>query len=187
MRWNEISTMTCSIARTLSVVGDRWTMLVIRDVFLGIRRFEAIQSDLRITPHRLSDRLHKLVSSGILKRVAYQERPRRWEYRLTEKGIDLYPLIVAMVRWGDRWAAGREGAPVELVHRPCGHVIEPQLTCPECASEIDPREMTARPGPALRKRELPGILGPRSGKSGGQSRSRTATTGRNSSRSPAQS
>ncbi|HYA35236.1 MAG TPA: helix-turn-helix domain-containing protein [Candidatus Binataceae bacterium] len=167
--------MTCSIARTLSVVGDRWTMLIIRDVFLGIRRFEAIQSDLHITPHRLSDRLRKLVSNGILKRVAYEERPRRWEYRLTEKGIDLYPLIVAMVRWGDRWMAGREGVPVELVHRPCGHAIEPRLTCPECETVIVAREMTARPGPALRKRGLPGFLGPRSSKSSGQPRSKTQT------------
>ena len=152
MRWNEIDTMTCSIARTLSVIGDRWTMLVIRDVFLGIRRFEAIQRDLRLTSHRLSDRLRKLVRDGILKRVAYEEHPRRFEYRLTEKGIDLYPLIVVMIGWGDRWMAGREGAPVELVHRPCGHSIKPELVCPGCKSKIEPREMSARPGPALRNR-----------------------------------
>ena len=152
MRWNEIDTMTCSIARTLSVIGDRWTMLIIRDVFLGIRRFEAIQRDLRLTSHRLSDRLRKLVRDGILKRVAYEEHPRRFEYRLTEKGIDLYPLIVVMIGWGDRWMAGREGTPVELVHRPCGYSIKPELVCPSCKSKIEPREMSARPGPALRDR-----------------------------------
>ena len=156
MRWNEIDTMTCSIARTLSVIGDRWTMLIIRDVFLGIRRFEGIQRDLRLTSHRLSDRLRKLVRDGILKRVAYEEHPRRFEYRLTEKGIDLYPLIVVMIRWGDRWMAGREGAPVELVHRPCGHSIKPELVCPSCKSKIEPREMSARPGPALRDRAAVG-------------------------------
>jgi DNA-binding HxlR family transcriptional regulator len=150
MRWNEIDTMTCSIARTLSVIGDRWTMLIIRDVFLGIRRFESIQRDLRLTSHRLSDRLRKLVRDGILKRVAYEEHPRRFEYRLTEKGIDLYPLILVMIGWGDRWMADREGAPVELVHRPCGHSIKPELVCPSCKSKIEPREMSARPGPALR-------------------------------------
>jgi len=154
MRWNQIDTMTCSIARTLSVVGDRWTMLIIRDVFLGIRRFEGIQKDLRLTPHRLSDRLGKLVRDGILVRVEYQKRPRRFEYLLTEKGIDLYPLIVAMLEWGDRWMAGSAGAPVELVHRPCGHSIKPELTCPQCKSKIVPREMSARPGPALKKRGL---------------------------------
>ena len=78
MRWNEIDTMTCSIARTLSVIGDRWTMLIIRDVFLGIRRFEAIQRDLRLTSHRLADRLRKLVCDRILRRVAYEEHPRRF-------------------------------------------------------------------------------------------------------------
>jgi DNA-binding HxlR family transcriptional regulator len=156
MRWNQIDTMTCSIARTLSVVGDRWTMLIIRDVFLGLRRFESIQHDLRLTPHRLSDRLRKLVRDGVLHRVPYEEHPRRFEYRLTEKGIDLYPLIVAMMAWGDRWMAGRAGVPVELVHRPCGHSIKPELTCPDCKSKLDPREMSARPGPGLKGRGLAG-------------------------------
>jgi DNA-binding HxlR family transcriptional regulator len=156
MRWNEIDTMTCSIARTLSVVGDRWTMLIIRDVFLGIRRFEGIQRDLRLTPHRLSDRLGKLVRNGILRRVAYETRPSRFEYRLTEKGLDLYPLIVVLMQWGDRWMAGRAGVPVELVHRPCGHSITPQLICPDCKSTIEPRDMNARPGPALKGRGLAG-------------------------------
>jgi DNA-binding HxlR family transcriptional regulator len=154
MRWNEIDTMTCSIARTLSVVGDRWTMLIIRDVFLGIRRFEAIRQDLRLTPHRLADRLRKLVRDAVLVRVEYEKHPRRFEYRLTEKGFDLYPLIVVMVEWGDRWMAGPAGVPVELVHRRCGHSIKPELTCPSCKSRIEPREMSARPGPALRKRGL---------------------------------
>ena len=152
MRWSEIDTMTCSIARTLSVVGDRWTMLIIRDAFLGLRRFEAIQQDLHLTPHRLSDRLRKLVRDGILVRVEYEKHPRRFEYRLTEKGIDLYPLIVVMLEWGDRWMAGSAGAPVELVHRPCGQSIKPELTCPSCKSKIKPREMSSRPGPAIRKR-----------------------------------
>jgi DNA-binding HxlR family transcriptional regulator len=156
MRWKQIDTMTCSVARTLSVVGDRWTMLIIRDVFLGVRRFDAIQQDLRLTPHRLSDRLGKLVRHGILRRVEYEKRPRRFEYRLTEKGLDLYPLIVSMVEWGDRWMAGRAGVPVELVHEPCGHSIKPELICPCCKSKIVAREMSARPGPALKGLALPG-------------------------------
>jgi DNA-binding HxlR family transcriptional regulator len=155
MRWKQIDTMTCSVARTLSVVGDRWTMLILRDVFLGIRRFEAIQQDLGLTPHRLSDRLRKLVLDGILRRVAYERRPLRFEYRLTEKGFDLYPLMATMTKWGDRWMAGRAGVPVELVHRPCGHTIKPELICPCCKSKIDAREMSARPGPALKDRGLP--------------------------------
>jgi DNA-binding HxlR family transcriptional regulator len=156
MRWQQIETMTCSVARTLSVVGDRWTMLIIRDLFLGVRRFDAIQQDLRLTPHRLSDRLRKLVRDGILRRVEYEKRPHRFEYRLTEKGLDLYPLMATMTGWGDRWMTGRAGVPVELVHQPCGHSIRPELICPCCKSKIDAREMRARPGPALKGRALPG-------------------------------
>ena len=88
------------------VVGDRWTMMIVRDVFLGIRRFDAMQQDLGLTPHRLSNRLAKLVRDGILARVEYEKHPRRFEYRLTEKGIDLFPLIVVLNSWGDRWMAG---------------------------------------------------------------------------------
>ena len=154
MRWQEIDTMTCSVARTLSVVGDRWTLLIIRDVLLGIRRFEAIQHDLKLTTHRLSDRLRKLVREGVLRRVVYDRRPRRFEYRLTEKGFDLYPLIATMTEWGDRWMAGRAGVPVRLLHRPCGRTIKPKLICPNCELKIDAREMSARPGPALKGRAL---------------------------------
>jgi DNA-binding HxlR family transcriptional regulator len=156
MRWDEINTIECSIARALSVVGDRWTMMIVRDVFLGIRRFDAMQQDLGLTPHRLSHRLSKLVRAGILARVEYEKRPRRFGYRLTEKGIDLFPLIVVLNTWGDRWMAGRAGAPIELVHRNCGHAIEPALTCPGCNEKILPREMSLRPGPALKHRGLPG-------------------------------
>ena len=156
MRWEQIDTMTCSVARTLSVVGDRWTMLILRDIFLGIRRFDAIQQDLRLTPHRLSDRLRKLVRDGILRRVVYEKRPRRFEYQLTEKGFELYPLLATMIEWGDRWMAGRAGVPVELVHRPCGHTIKPELVCPSCKSKIEGREMSAQPGPALKGRAMPG-------------------------------
>ena len=156
MRWNEINTVECSIARALSVVGDRWTMMIVRDVFLGIRRFDAMQKDLYLTPHRLSHRLGKLVRDGILARVEYEKRPRRFEYRLTEKGIDLFPLIVVLNTWGDRWMAGRSGAPIELVHRNCGRAIKPALTCPSCKEKMVPREMSLRPGPALKHSGLPG-------------------------------
>jgi DNA-binding HxlR family transcriptional regulator len=156
MRWNEINTVECSIARALSVVGERWTMMIVRDVFLGLRRFDALQKDLGLTPHRLSHRLGKLVRDGILTRVEYEKRPRRFEYRLTAKGIDLFPLIVVLNTWGDRWMAGRAGAPIELVHRRCGRAITPSLTCPHCAEKMIPREMSLRPGPALKNRGLPG-------------------------------
>ncbi len=121
MRWQEIGELDCSIAKTLSVIGDRWTLLVLRDCFLGGRRFDHFEASLGLSPHLLSLRLSKLVEHGILQRRPYQERPVRFEYRLTEKGRDLYPVIVSLLRWGDRWMGSEDGPPVELVHRGCGH------------------------------------------------------------------
>jgi DNA-binding HxlR family transcriptional regulator len=111
MRLADVGDLTCSVARTLSVVGDRWTLLVLRDAFLGVRRFEDFQA-VGLTRHRLADRLNRLVEAGVMDRVRYQDRPQRFEYRLTEKGHDLYPIIVSMTRWGDRWMAGDAGAPI---------------------------------------------------------------------------
>ncbi len=149
MRWGDIGDMTCSVARTLSVVGDRWTLLILRDAFLRTRRFEDFQASLGITRHRLADRLRKLADAGIFERVRYQERPPRFEYKLTEKGRDLYPVIVSLVGWGDRWMAGKAGPPIELVHRSCGRHVMPVLTCPDCGAPLTARDMLARPGPAL--------------------------------------
>jgi DNA-binding HxlR family transcriptional regulator len=148
MRWRDVGNLTCSVARSLSVVGDRWTLLVLRDAFLGARRFEDFRA-VGLTRHRLADRLRRLVAAGVLDRVPYQERPRRFEYRLTEKGRDLYPVIVSLVRWGDRWLAGDDGPPVELIHRECGQAVTPHLACPHCARPVTARDMRARPGPAL--------------------------------------
>src|SRR5919112_1114607 len=92
----------CSIARALEVLGDRWTLLVIRDAFLGLRRFDDFQRDLGIARNVLADRLGRLVDEGILERHAYQERPERFEYRLTEKGADLWPVLISLMKWGDR-------------------------------------------------------------------------------------
>ena len=151
MRWADVGDLTCSVARALSVVGDRWTLLVLRDAFLGVRRFEDFRA-VGLTRHRLADRLKKLVAAGVLERVRYQERPPRFEYRLSDKGRDLYPVIVSLVRWGDRWMAGEAGPPVELIHRGCGHVIMPVLACPYCAEPVTARDMRAQAGPALRAR-----------------------------------
>jgi DNA-binding HxlR family transcriptional regulator len=157
VRWRDVGDLPCSVARTLSVIGDRWTLLVLRDAFLGIRRFEDLQRDLGATRHRLADRLRKLVRHGVLARVRYQDRPPRFEYRLTEKGRDLYPVVVSLTRWGDRWMAGRAGPPIELVHRGCGRTTMPALTCPECGEPVGARDMIARAGPGLgarRRRRL---------------------------------
>jgi len=159
VRWSEINEMKCSVARALSVIGDRWTLLIVRDSFLGLRRFEDFQRDLRMTRHRLAARLRKLVDAGILERVQYHDRPRRFEYRLTEKGLDLYPVVVALLRWGDRWMADSDGPPIELLHRNCGRHVMPVLTCPACNQEVNARTMSARLGPGSKKRaERPGYV-----------------------------
>jgi DNA-binding HxlR family transcriptional regulator len=147
MRWREIAEMNCSIARTLSIVGDRWTLLLLRDCFLGARRFDQFSESLGLSPHLLSTRLAKLVEAGVLDRHPYQQKPARFEYRLTEKGRDLYPVIAGLVRWGDRWMADDEGPPVTLVHRDCGHATTPTLVCSECGDGIDPRNIRAEISP----------------------------------------
>jgi DNA-binding HxlR family transcriptional regulator len=152
VRWTDIGDLSCSVARSLSIVGDRWSLLVLRDSFLGVRRFEDFHRDLGMTRHRLADRLKKLVEAGILDRVPYSEHPPRFEYRLTEKGRDLYPIIVSLTRWGDRWMAGKAGPPIELVHKTCGRQTMPALACPECGEPVGPRDMVARPGRGFVKR-----------------------------------
>jgi DNA-binding HxlR family transcriptional regulator len=152
MRWRDIGSMPCSVARTLGIVGDRWTLMILRDAFMRTRRFENFQAHLGTTRHVLTDRLQKLVEHGIFERVRYQERPERFEYRLTEKGRDLYPVIASLLSWGDRWMANDQGPPLELVHRGCGRQMVPVLSCPECGEWVSARDVEARPGPALRSR-----------------------------------
>jgi DNA-binding HxlR family transcriptional regulator len=149
MKWQEIGGVRCSVARTLSVVGDRWTLLILRDAFLGVRRFDDFQKSLGLTRHRLADRLKKLVEHEILERRRYQERPERHEYRLTEKGIDLYPILIAIAGWGDRWMAGDEGPPLVYRHRGCGRLARPALHCPECGETVGARDITPLPGPGI--------------------------------------
>lgn len=150
MKWDDIDQQTCSVARALSVVGERWTMLILRDAFLGTRRFDQFQNNLGITRHRLSERLGKLVEQGVLTKVPYQQRPLRHEYRLTRKGLALYPVMMSLARWGDDWMDKGQGAPLEYEHHKCGHTVRATLTCSECGEPLRPEEVTPSLGPALR-------------------------------------
>jgi DNA-binding HxlR family transcriptional regulator len=141
VRWQQIGHLPCSVARALSVVGDRWTLLILRDAFIGACRFDHFAASLKLSPHLLSTRLGKLVDEGILERRAYQSQPVRYEYRLTEKGRDLYPVIGSLVRWGDRWMSGDDGPPAKLVHKGCGHRTTPELVCSECRQALVPRDL----------------------------------------------
>lgn len=151
MRWEDIDQQVCSVARALAVVGDRWTLLILRDAFLGTRRFEDFRRQLGVSRHRLTERLNKLVETGVLEKIPYQQRPPRHEYRLTEKGLDLHAVILTLGDWGNRWCSDETGAPVEYLHRTCGHVARPVLTCSECHEPMAPKTVTPQVGPALQQ------------------------------------
>ena len=128
--------MDCSIARTLEIIGEWWTPLILRDAFLGLSRFEEFQGSLGIARNVLTKRLTTLVQAGIMERHRYQEHPERFEYRLTEAGRDLFPVVVSLLQWGDRWTSGEAGPPLLLVHEPCGQPGGAMLVCSHCGGEI---------------------------------------------------
>src|ERR1700760_4003498 len=132
MKWNALEEEPCSVARTVAVIGDRWSLLILRDCFLRIRRFEAFEASLGITRHVLSDRLKKLVRFGVLRRVPYQESPKRYEYILSQRGLDLYPISMSMGRWGDSQRGDSRGRPMPHQHKACGHMFDPVMVCSEC-------------------------------------------------------
>ena len=140
VKWSEVAAQECSIARTLSVVGDSWTMLVIRELFNGNGRFNGLLDATQAPPAMLSERLAGLEHDGVVVKRPYSARRDRFEYRLTSKGRDLYPVLISLMAWGDRWMTD-DMPPVQLVHRSCGQHVTPVLTCPQCGDHIDPRDM----------------------------------------------
>jgi DNA-binding HxlR family transcriptional regulator len=139
---------TCSVARSLEVLGERWTLLVIRDVFYGKRRFDEIQKDLGVARNVLATRLARLVEEGILEKRAYQQRPPRYEYFLTEKGIDLWPVMITMMHWGDRYLAD-DGPPVVIHHKQCGGEVDDRGYCERCGKRLGARDAYAERGAGL--------------------------------------
>lgn len=139
MRGASLSELNCSVARTLDVVGERWTLLILRDAFNGIRRFDHFLETMPIARNVLAARLRKLVGHGVLERTEYQERPRRFEYRLTPAGRELYPAIISLLQWGDRHLAGAEGPPMKVLHKDCGGHPKARVVCAECGETVDPR------------------------------------------------
>jgi len=145
MKHDELGDLYCSVARTWAVIGERWTMMILRECFRGERRYDHFRSKLGIGSGVLNDRLRVLVGEGVLDRVPYQEQPTRYEYRLTTKGADLYPVLVALMAWGDRYCT--DVPPVRLIHRGCGHGAEPRMTCGHCTEPVSWREMSAEFAP----------------------------------------
>lgn len=145
MRWDEVSDLQCSVARSLAILGDRWTMLLIRDAFLGVRRFDDLQALSGASPQVVASRLARLVEAGVLSKVAYQERPTRYEYRLTEMGRELHPVMVSLMTWGDKWIDDGLGAPNPLRHTGCGAITRPKLVCDQCDEPVSVNTLISEP------------------------------------------
>jgi DNA-binding HxlR family transcriptional regulator len=147
--------MHCSVARSLEVVGEWWTLLILRDSFLGVTRFDDFARRLGIARNVLTSRLDKLVDEGVLVKVPYEDEPRaRYDYKLTDKGRALWPVIMTLRQWGDEWILGKGQEPVLVEHRECGHVTTAHLACDHCGASLEPRAMKTVAGPGLRDGEL---------------------------------
>jgi DNA-binding HxlR family transcriptional regulator len=155
MRLTSLADMNCSIARTLDVVGEWWTLLIVRDALRGTRRFDDFHASLGMARSVLTVRLRRLTDNGILERHAYSTRPPRYEYRLTEKGRALFPVITTLLEWGDTWAADPAGPPVVLTHKACGKQMHPVLTCPHCHGEVTGPTTSVEPGPGSQAARAP--------------------------------
>ncbi|WP_137923771.1 helix-turn-helix domain-containing protein [Cupriavidus sp. 2SB] len=150
MKESEIGGLTCSVARTVGILGDAWTLLIVRELFLGTRRYDDFLAYTGMAPKLLAARLRRLTDAGVVQKVLYTEK--RYEYRLTPKGRDLYPVIVSITQWGDRWtkAEDEHEAPLKLTHKLCGHTIGANLVCVCCGEKLDPRGVEATQSAALR-------------------------------------
>ena len=146
MRHKSFAEMHCSVAQCLEVVGERWALLIVRDAFLGVTRFDDLQQRLGISRNILNRRLAALVELGVLTKVAYSQHPPRFDYRLTGKGRDLWPVINAMRQWGDRHGAP-DGPPLRLVHRDCGEIADAHPACAACGGPVHAGNVTSIPGP----------------------------------------
>jgi DNA-binding HxlR family transcriptional regulator len=142
----------CAVERTLTAIGDKKTLLVLREAFIGVRRFDQIRENTGLARNILSDRLNTLVANGILRRELYQERPQRYEYRLTRKGVDLYPVLITLMQWGAQYGEIDEPA-IVLEHKGCGAIMMPRLACPECGEAVTAFDVRALPGPGATLRE----------------------------------
>jgi DNA-binding HxlR family transcriptional regulator len=147
MRRTSFADMHCSVAQTLEIVGEHWTLLILRDCFLGVRRFDAFVERLGIARNVLTVRLDTLVAAGVLERRVYDEARGRAEYHLTAKGRALWPVLTALRQWGDEWLLGEGNEPVVLEHRTCGHVVHAVMTCSECGEPLVADAIRAVPGP----------------------------------------
>ena len=152
--------LDCSVAKALEVIGERWSLLIVRSVMHGNRRFGEMQESLGIARNVLSARLQRLVDEEILERRAYQESPPRYEYFLTEKGLDLWPALIALLHWGDRYSPGPEGPRRLIVHKECGGAVSERGICESCGKVLTARDAKQLPGPGAREKVSAGAGAP---------------------------
>jgi len=146
MKRTRFASWPCSIARTVDLIGDWWTPLVLREAFYGVTRFDEFERSLGIGRNVLTQRLNRLVEVGILERIAYQQNPPRHDYLLTEMGRDFFPVLAAMHRWGDRWLATQDGPPIVLHHDTCGHDTHAEVVCADCREPLHVDEVSPHLG-----------------------------------------
>lgn len=154
MQRSSFSDMPCSVARTLDIIGEWWTLLILRDVFYGVRRFEGLRSHLGISRKVLTNRLQRLTDEQIVKKVLYQKHPPRSEYKLTQKGLDLLPVLLSIMKWGDRWMAEPDMTPVIFVHKDCGAETTPKIVCSHCGGELNAHNIYPIAGPGAPAEEI---------------------------------
>ncbi|MFI8232693.1 winged helix-turn-helix transcriptional regulator [Streptomyces sp. NPDC085900] len=154
MRRTSFDGWPCSIARTVDILGDGWTLLVLREIFYGETRFDGFIDSLGIARNTLADRLRRLENAGLLQRRPYQSDPVRHEYLLTDKGRDFFGVLAAINAWGDRWLADDDGIPVVMHHTACGHDTHAQVVCPSCGEPLHHQDVTVRTGPGYPARLL---------------------------------
>lgn len=152
VKLEDVDTQPCSIARALAVIGDGWSLMLVRDAFYGRRRFSDFVTYTGAQKTVVSDRLKRLVVAGIFERIEYQQHPSRHEYQLTEKGRDLTGVMVSLMAWGDRWLDDGDGAPIEVTHTPCNHNADPRVVCGHCHAELELEHLRAGPGPGFPER-----------------------------------
>lgn len=159
MQRTSFSEFACSVARTLDVVGEWWSPLILRDVFLGVTRFEQIQEDLGIPRKVLAERLATMVAQGVLEQTPYRNGRTRYEYHLTDKGRDFLTALIALMNWGDRWLSSDGGAPIRVIHTNCGGEVETRLICKCCGKTLNSQDVRGTPGPGVRATKGTAFLG----------------------------
>src|SRR5580700_190527 len=147
MQRTQFGEMACSIARTVDVIGEPWSPLIVRNIYIGITRFDQLQQSLSISRKVLAERLRWLTETGVLERREYSARPARYEYVLTAKGLELFDVLMVMVRWGDKWLAGEAGPPVLYRHHACGQISHVDLHCSVCDQPMHASDIDVLPGP----------------------------------------